>query len=231
MTVDPAATDTHTCVAVNLGTAEYREVWDLQRRIAGEVAAGRRPNTMLLVEHPHVYTLGRRGESSDVLVDAHKLASIGASVVEVDRGGQATYHGPGQLVCYPVIRLRPTFDGPLAYVRALEEAIIGALARFGISAESEDRPTGVWVGDAKIAAIGVKVSRGTTTHGVALNVDPDLSYFENIVPCGDPEGRVTSIAVELGRPVPTAEVTPVLANRLAEACGWRLRWAGMEGLD
>ncbi len=217
-----AAKPLETCQLVHLGLVDYVEAWEIQREVADQVADGRKPATLLLAEHHHVFTLGRRADSSDVLSDEATVARIGASVVGVDRGGQATYHGPGQLVGYPVLRLRRHFDGPLAYVRALECAIIAALAEFGIAAESDDRPTGVWAGNAKIAAIGVKVSRGVTTHGFALNVDPDLSFFDHIVPCGDPDAPVTSMVAELGRPVSTAEVAPVLADALARICGWRL---------
>lgn len=200
-------------VAVSLGIVPYRDAWDIQLRLHGEVADGRKPDTLLLVEHPHVYTLGRRGQEHDILVDTDALESLGIEVHHTDRGGEVTYHGPGQLVGYPILNLRRWGGGPLKYVRALERVLIETLAEFGVRAESEGRPTGVWVEERKIAAIGVKVSRRVTTHGFALNVCPDLSYFDHIVPCGMPDSRVTSLSLELGREVAIGEVTPVLVER------------------
>lgn len=213
-----------TCHAAGLGLVGYREAWELQRGLADRVAAGSDCETLLLLEHPHVYTLGRRGKAEDILAPEKALRMMGAEVHHVDRGGEVTYHGPGQLVGYPILRLRRWFDGPLAYVRALEGVIVGALGDFGIRAQSGDRPTGVWVGDAKIAAIGVKVSRGVTTHGFALNVAPDLSFFEHIVPCGMRDARVTSMSALLGRKVAVDAVIPVVARHFETVCGWRTRW-------
>jgi lipoate-protein ligase B len=207
------------CIAVDLGLVPYQQAWDLQCRIHQEVANGERPDTLLLLEHPHVYTLGRRGQDSDILIDEARLAEIGAEVHHIDRGGEVTYHGPGQLVGYPIINLRRKGGGPLKYVRTLEQTLIATLSDFGIEAESEDRPTGVWIGDAKIAAIGVKVSRGVTTHGFALNVDPDMSYFDHIIACGMPDASATSVAQELGRCVSVADAISALVPRFAEMFG------------
>ena len=146
-----------------------------------------------------------------------------------DRGGEATYHGPGQIVGYPILDLRAAGLGPLAYVRALERIIISTLAELGIHATSEDRPTGVWVGDAKIAAIGVRVSRGVTMHGFALNVDPDLSYFDHIVPCGMPDASVTSIA-EQGVLLDISSVIDVLADRFANVLNYSLIHTALEAI-
>ena len=154
----------------------------MQLRLHEEVAEGRKPDTLLLVEHPNVYTLGRRGQLSDILIDEDELERLGIEVHYTDRGGEVTYHGPGQLVGYPILNLRRWGGGPLKYVRSLEQVLTETLSDFGVRAESEGHPTGVWVEDRKIAAIGVKVSRRTTTHGFALNVCPDLSYFDHIVP-------------------------------------------------
>ncbi len=151
---------------------------------------------LLLLEHPHVYTLGRRGRLDDVLAPAERLAEMGIEAHHVDRGGEVTYHGPGQLVGYPIVSLRRLGVGPLIYVRSLERVLIETLAEFGILAGSDGRPTGVWTGGAKIAAIGVRVSRGVATHGFALNVSPDLAWFDHIVPCGMKGSRVTSMAAE-----------------------------------
>ena len=209
-------------IASWLGLVPYREAWDIQLRTHEEVAVGRGPDTLLLLEHPHVYTLGRRGQERDILIDADALEGLGIEVRHTDRGGEVTYHGPGQLVGYPILNLRRWGGGPLKYVRALERALIETLAGFGIRAESEGRPTGVWVEDRKIAAIGVKVSRRVTTHGFALNVCPDLSYFDHIVPCGMPDSRVTSLSRELGRHVSVAEVAPALVERFGEVFGLRV---------
>ncbi len=209
-------------VASWLGLTPYREASDIQLRVHKEVAEGGRPDTLLLVEHPHVYTLGRRGQERDILVGAAELARLGVEVHHTDRGGEVTYHGPGQLVGYPILNLRRWGGGPLKYVRALERVLIETLEEFGVGAESEGRPTGVWVEDRKIAAIGVKVSRRVTTHGFALNVCPDLSYFDHIVPCGMPDSRVTSLSAELGREVAVSEVAPVLVERFGEVFGMRV---------
>ena len=202
------------------GVVPYADALALQRRVHGEVAAGRRGDTLIVLEHPHVFTLGRRARADDVLADARELAALGVEVHHTDRGGEATYHGPGQLVAYPIIDLRRWGGGPLKYVRALESAIIAALRDFGIAAESEGRPTGVWTGGRKIAAIGVKVSRRVTMHGFALNVSTDLSYFDHIVACGLPDARATSMRRELGRDISVGEVAPALIQRLRDEFGF-----------
>ena len=183
-----------TCVVVEAGSVAYDAAIGLQKRLHEKVASGGLPGALLLLEHPHVFTLGRRGRTDDILVDEEQLAALGAAVRHTDRGGEVTYHGPGQLVGYPIVDLRGLAVTPLDYVRRLERVLIATLADFGIRGESDDRPTGVWVGKAKIAAIGVRISRGATTHGFALNVDPDLAYFDRIVPCGMPDVPVTSMA-------------------------------------
>ncbi len=176
---------------------------------------------LLLLEHSHVYTLGRRGRLDDILAPEHRLASLGVEVHHVDRGGEVTYHGPGQLVGYPVIDLRRLRMRPLEYVRSLERLLMETLSDFGIAAESDGRPTGVWTGGAKIAAIGVRVSRGVTTHGFALNVSPDLGYFEHIVPCGIEDCRVTSMESE-GVSTGVEEVASRLADRFERVFGVEL---------
>ena len=145
-------------------------------------------------------------------------------------GGEVTYHGPGQLVGYPIVDLRAWGGGPLRYVRALEEVLVATLAELGIPAHSGERPTGVWVEDAKIAAIGVKVSRGVTTHGFALNVDPDLSYFDQIVPCGIPGGAVTSLSSLRPDVTDVQSVGSVLADRFGHVFGWSIDWASADDL-
>ncbi len=217
-------------VASWLGRVPYMEAWDIQLRLHQEVSEGGRPDTLLLVEHPHVYTLGRRGQESDILIDRAELAQLGVEVHHTDRGGEVTYHGPGQLVGYPILNLRRWGGGPLRYVRALERVLIEMLAEFGVRAESEGHPTGVWVGDRKIAAIGVKVSRRVTTHGFALNVCPDLSYFDHIIPCGMPDAGVTSLSIEVGRTVTVSEVVPVLVERFGSAFGLRMERSALNPL-
>ena len=189
---------TNSLDVIELSIVPYLEAWELQLGLHEQVAGGCRPDTLILLEHPHTYTLGRRGREDDILIEQSELDRLRIEVHRTDRGGEVTYHGPGQLVGYPVIDLRRWGGGPLKYVRALEQVIIEALAEFGIEGVSEGHPTGVWVEDRKIAAIGVKVGRRVTTHGFALNVSTDLSYFQHIVPCGMPMARVTSVSRELG---------------------------------
>lgn len=210
------------CLVDCLGLAPYQKAWDLQRSVHDQVVAGQSPNVLMLLEHPHVYTLGRRGQDSDILADASRLKTLGAEVHHVDRGGEVTYHGPGQLVGYPIINLRQWRGGPLKFVQALEQALISTLAEFGIQAVSEDRPTGVWVGNAKIASIGVRVSQGVSMHGFALNISPDLSYFDHIIPCGLPDAAVTSMAQELSRGIAVSDVVEVLPRCFGEAFGMRM---------
>ena len=149
----------------------------------------------------------------------------------VDRGGEVTYHGPGQLVGYPIVDLRAWGGGPLQYVRALEEVMVATLAEFGIAAGCDQRPTGVWVGDAKIGAIGVKISRGVSFHGFSLNVDPDLSYFDHIVPCGMPGVAVTSMSALGASHATVSSVIPVLARHFGRVIGWQVRWSSLEELN
>ena len=194
---------------------DYTEAWDLQRDLAEARIRAEIPNTLLLLEHPPTYTLGRRGGDSDLHLPAKDLELQGAAVIDVDRGGQATFHGPGQLVAYPILDLKEWGRGPLHYVRTLEAVLIGVLQEFGIGAMRIDKLTGVWVDDRKIAAIGLKISRGVTTHGFALNVSTDLAWFQHIVPCGVPDKEVTSMERLLERPVTVAEVIPVLLKRFS----------------
>ena len=219
------------CSVVFLGTVGYARAWSLQRSIHSQVANGLLPNTLMLLEHPHTYTLGRRGKDNDILASPETLERLGAEVHHVDRGGEVTYHGPGQIVGYPIVDLRSWGGGPLRYVSTLEHTVIATLAELGIDTLSDDRPTGVWVDDAKIAAVGVKIGRGVTMHGFALNVNPDLSYFDHIVPCGMPGGKVTSISSLLGKVVTADHVAPVLARHFGHAFGWTMEWQSREDLS
>lgn len=199
-----------------LGSVPYREAEALQRAVHGRAD----DDYLLLQEHPHVYTLGSSAHAEHVL---RPPETVGAELVEADRGGDVTYHGPGQLVGYPVVSLDEWRAGQrdvVAYVRRLEEVLISVCADFGIAAGRSPGYTGVWVGDEKIAAIGVRVARGRTRHGFALNVDPDLSMFEHIVPCGIRDRGVTSIARVLGRSVTMRDVVDRAVVRFAEAFGF-----------
>jgi lipoic acid synthetase len=194
-----------------LGRVAYEEADALQRALHDHSAA----DHLLLLEHPPTYTLGTRADPAHVLVPP---ASVGAELVHTDRGGDVTYHGPGQLVGYPIVTLPAWRDGrpdAVAYVRTLEAALVDALATYGIDARTEDGLTGVWVGDEKVAAIGVKVAGGRTRHGFALNVDPDLTMFDHIVPCGISDRGVTSLARVLAGAPPMAEVVGVVTTAVA----------------
>ena len=217
------------CLVVHLGSVDYPDALALQRDLHHRVAIGDLPALLLLLQHPHVYTLGRRGSETDILVSAEVLRELDADVHHTDRGGEVTYHGPGQLVGYPILDLRAAGLGPLAYVRALERVIISTLAELDIHATAEDRPTGVWVGDAKIAAIGVRVSRGVTMHGFSLNVNPDLTYFNHIVPCGMPNASVTSIAKQ-GVELDVSDVSSILTAHFASVLGLSIQRTTLEAI-
>ena len=199
-----------------LGLVPYREAWAMQQRLAEARHSGLVPDTLVLLEHPHTYTIGRSGTRDHVYLDDLELERRGITCLEVDRGGDVTYHGPGQLVGYPIFDLGPQPDVG-RYLRTLEGCLIDVLADFGVKAGRLDGYTGVWIGDTKkIAAIGVKVSQGITTHGFALNVATDLSLFDHILPCGIPDKGVTSIAAELGRAPAMRDVEEAAVARFAE---------------
>ena len=201
----------------------YREAWDLQKafwegRLRGRSAA----DYLLLVEHPHVYTVGRNGDGSHLLISEARLAELGAERFDIDRGGDVTYHGPGQLVGYPILRLADARQ-IIPYVRAVEEALIRALAGFGVPAWREPGYTGVWTERGKAAAVGMRVSRHVTMHGFALNVNPDLDFFSHMNPCGIADRPVTSLTELLGRPVSIEETTERLVPAFVEVFGYRRR--------
>lgn len=192
--------------------------WEQQRQIHSEVVAGG-PNTVLYVEHPSVFTAGKRTRPEDLPTD-------GSRVIEVDRGGRITWHGPGQLVAYPIVRLPEPVD-VMEFVRRLEAAVMSVCGSYGLDTIRVEGRTGVWLPademgiERKIAAIGVRVARGVTMHGLALNANPDLDWFERIVPCGIADADVTSLTKELGREVTVQEVAPLLISKLtAELEGW-----------
>jgi len=188
-----------------LGLVRYSAAWALQNRLAEARRAELAPDTLILLEHPHTYTIGRSGTRDHVFLTEAELATRGIICLDVDRGGDVTYHGPGQLVGYPIFDLGPQPDVG-RYLRNLEDCLIDTLADFGVAGGRLSGYTGVWIGDRKIAAIGVKVSQGVTTHGFALNVSTDLSLFTHILPCGIPDKGVTSMALEVGRAPAMTEV-------------------------
>jgi lipoyl(octanoyl) transferase len=206
---------------VRAGTVGYRRAWAWQRELVGRRAAGEIPDTLLLLEHPHVYTIGKRGREADVLASPAALAAAGAEVVHTDRGGQLTYHGPGQLVGYPVTLL-PRAPDLLGFVHRVLDALAAVAAEHGVGARTEHgERTGVWVGDAKLAALGMRVSRRVTSHGFAFNCATELARFDAIVPCGLPGSAACSLSSLLDRAVPVAEVLPVAERLLASALGRR----------
>ena len=198
-----------------LGLVPYKEAWALQRRTAEDRRQGLIPDTLILLEHPHTYTIGRSGTRDHVYLTEDELAARGITCLDVDRGGDVTYHGPGQLVGYPIVDLGPQPDVGW-YLRGLEACLIDVLADFGIVAGRLEGYTGVWIGDRKIVAIGVKVSQGVTTHGFALNVSTDLSLFTHILACGIPDKGVTSMALELGSAPSMAAVEDAVIARFSE---------------
>jgi lipoyl(octanoyl) transferase len=215
---------TRRCAAQFLGRMGYREAADLQESCARELKraqldGGAALERLFLLEHPPVITLGRNAREGDVLAAGSRLAALGVSLETTNRGGQVTYHGPGQLVGYPVIDLTPDRRDVASYLRDLEEVLIRTLSRLGIEGTRQPGWTGVWVGEAKIAAIGVHLSRWVTTHGFALNVSTDLAHFGLIVPCGITTHGVTSVARCLNRAVPLEEVAGRLVPEFAAVFG------------
>jgi lipoyl(octanoyl) transferase len=206
--VSSLLTTEKTLIVNELGLIDYGNAWKLQKSTHEQVVSGAIKNTLLLLEHTSVYTAGRRTEISDRPIDA-------TPVINVDRGGKITWHGPGQVVGYPIIKLKNSTD-VVGFVRELETALISVCEEFGIEAKRYCERSGVWIrdekGDRKIAAIGLRVAKGVTMHGFALNINPDLSAYEKIVPCGIADAKVTSMAVELNRSINIHEVLPVLKN-------------------
>jgi lipoyl(octanoyl) transferase len=223
-------------IVKDLGHKDYKETWDYQESLFEEIVELKRknraentevstPNYFLFVEHPHVYTLGKSGHIENLLIDEAALAKKGASFYKINRGGDITYHGPGQIVGYPIIDLENFFTDIHKYLRSLEEVIIRTLADYGIKGERSEGETGVWldVGTPfarKICAMGVRASRWVTMHGFALNVNTDLGYFDNIIPCGIRGKAVTSLNVELSKEkVDTEEVKTHILKHFEEIFG------------
>ncbi len=195
------------------GLVDYQKAWESQKAIHRDVVDGKRPNTLLLLEHPSVFTAGRRTEESE-------KPSDGTPVIDVDRGGRITWHGPGQLVGYPIVKLINPAE-LVGFVREIESGLMAVCSDLGLATERIDGRSGVWVrdaaGDRKIAAIGVRVAKGVTMHGFALNVNPDLSSFKTIIPCGIADAGVTSLEIELHRSITIDEVAPLVERHIFES--------------
>ncbi|HJR45160.1 MAG TPA: lipoyl(octanoyl) transferase LipB [Actinomycetota bacterium] len=207
-----------------LGRVDYPAAWAWQKELFLARLEDERLDCVMLLEHPPTYTLGRRADENDLVYGEAEMASQGIGLYNVDRGGRATYHGPGQLVGYPILKLGERYD-VVTYLRNLEEVLIRTAADLGVEASRDPDHTGVWVGRNKIGAIGVKITRGITMHGFAFNVTTDLSMFQGIVPCGIQDRWVTSVAAETGRSYDVKDVAVLAANHLAEVFERRLSWS------
>ena len=209
----PQAAEPSELVVRDLGRLDYRDAWDVQLETHAAVAEGRTPPTLLLVEHPPVITFGKKGGRANLLADPAGLEAQGFSLYDIERGGDVTYHGPGQLVGYPIL---PIGRMVRSYLRNLEAVMVQVLADYGLSGEGSPGYAGVWVGDEKVVAIGVAIKRNVSFHGFAMNVSTDLSHFSYIVPCGIQDKGVTSLSQLLGRTVTLVEVKPKLLKAFAD---------------
>ncbi len=221
--IEPRAPGATALTASWLGRVEYPAAWSWQQELYLARLDEEIGDSLMLLEHPPTYTLGRRGTKEDLVYGDRERATRGISLYEVDRGGRATYHGPGQLVGYPILSLGERYD-VVAYLRKLEDVLIRVAGALGVEARRDAEHTGVWVGSNKIGAIGVKITRGISMHGFAFNVATDLSMFEGIVPCGIRDRWVTSVAAETGRIPPLKEVATLAAVHLAEVFERTLVW-------
>ena len=222
----------HPATLITFDNVDFASAWDLQRRIARERASDRRPDTLMLLEHNPVFTIGRSGRAGHWGGSEEVLRGRGLPVFQVERGGSVTYHGPGQIVGYPILRLRSFCSGPKRYMRMLEEVVIRVLAQWHIRGRRLEKLTGVWVGDQephKIAAMGVRITDGVTMHGFALNVTLDLEPFQQIQPCGIPNCRVTSMADFLGQRVDVVQVRSRIAQMFSDVFG--LQWVHEQNGD
>jgi lipoate-protein ligase B len=217
------------CYRIDLGRRDYRETWALQAELVARRQAGKIPDVILFVEHPPTYTLGRAGKRDHLLVDEKELKEIGTAFVRTDRGGDITYHGPGQIVGYPILDLGEIDPDVDHYLRRIEDVLIRVLARFEIEGRSIEGLTGVWHAQGKVAAIGVRVAKWVTSHGFALNVSTDLGYFNRIVPCGIVGKSVASMESILGRAVSMDPVCDALSVEFGQVFG-RTMSAVSEGL-
>lgn len=229
----------HKATFIDLGVIDYKQAWEYQTSLFNDVlkvkSANREvadteqkatDNFLIFCEHPHVYTLGKSGAESNLLIKKENLDTIGASYYHINRGGDITYHGPGQIVVYPIIDMENFFTDIHKYMRLLEESVIETLTEFGIKSGRISGLTGVWIGEGdqarKICALGVKTSRWVTMHGLAFNVNTDLSYFKNIIACGIPDKAVTSLHKELGQPQDMQKVAHILKSKMISLFGMEL---------
>lgn len=212
----------NSCSVFSLGKIPFQQAWDLQRRLVKQRKRRSIQDTVLFLEHPPVITLGRNARAEHLLSPLEMLSRLGIELVETDRGGDVTFHGPGQLMGYLILDLGLIRKDVVWYVRTLEEALIRTVGEFGITAERRTGMPGVWVGKAKLAALGVHLSRWVTSHGFALNLETDLSFFQHIVPCGIADAPVTSASELLGRPVDRFRVEESLAQHLGDVLGLQM---------
>ena len=214
-----------------LGSTPYQEAWDLQAEMVSAVRDGSAPDTLLLLEHPHVFTMGKAASADHLLWDANERSSRQVDVIWSDRGGEATYHGPGQLVGYPIIDLVHFELTIPAYIQKLEQSLIEYLRELGVESVPGDRGlTGVWSGGEKVAAIGIKLNRPVVSHGFALNLTSDLGYFDGIVPCGHADKRPTSVQALSGRRIDTATAARDYATHFGDVFGTSVEWASSASL-
>ncbi|MCX6173405.1 MAG: lipoyl(octanoyl) transferase LipB [Ignavibacteriales bacterium] len=204
----------------DLSMIDYNQAWDLQKEIFDLRHRNEINDTLFLLEHPHTYTLGKVAEKENLISTSEQLQELEISVYEIDRGGDITYHGPGQIVGYPIINLSDWKEDTHEYLRALEEVIIQTCAEYGLSTNRNPKYTGVWLGEKKIAAIGIKVNRWITMHGFAFNVNTDLNYFSGIIPCGIKDKDVTSLQRELGTEIKLSEVKEKLVKNFQKVFGY-----------
>ena len=229
--IEPHGNNTVNLVStVNIGRTRYGEAWAFQQKLWDSRHAGATGDVLLFTEHEHVYTIGKGGNENHLLASGNELREKGVDFFEIDRGGDITYHGPGQIVGYPILDLNNYFLDLHKYLRCLEEVIILALGTFGIEGTREEGYTGVWVKGEKIAAIGVKVSRWITMHGFALNVNTDLSKFDRIIPCGIFHKGVTSMNSLLGRPISLEDVHARLGESFGTVFGCRMQTLDLKDL-
>jgi lipoate-protein ligase B len=211
-----------TLIVHNYGILPYKDAWDLQKRLVSERFEGKTADALLLLEHNHVITYGKNSDVSNLLVDTLGLKKLGIELIHTDRGGDITYHGPGQLIVYPIINLRNYQTSIKWYIHKLEQVIISSLKDFGIDSERLDKYPGVWVNNRKIASIGVRISRWITSHGIALNVNTDLEYFKLIAPCGIKDKDVTSMGKILGCEIPLETIKDIIVKKFAMVFGCKI---------
>jgi lipoate-protein ligase B len=228
MSVPATGPEPRPLLVCRLGLVPYHQAWDLQRRLHAERVENARPDTLLLLQHPPVYTLGRNAAEEHILISAEDLNRRGATVVRIDRGGEVTYHGPGQLVAYPIIKLEGDERSIALLVHNLEQAIIDTLDAFGIPGDRLADQRGVWTRGCKIASVGLAVKKWVAMHGMALNVAMDMAYFTLINPCGHPETVMTSMLQQLGQAPPIDDVGTAFARNFARLFDRRLAWGTID---